>query len=54
MSFVDDIAAGVDALGVKNAGIIYGIALTDFESVQARDQFLSMISGKPVGGISAD
>jgi len=52
MSFVNDVAAGVDALGVQNAGVIYGIAMTDFESTQKRDEFLAIISGKPIGGSS--
>ena len=46
MSFVENVAAAVDALGVQHAGIIYGIALTDFESTQKRDEFLTLISGK--------
>jgi nucleoid-associated protein YejK len=45
VSFVDDIAAAVDALGVKAAGIVYGIALTPWESDQQRDEFLSYITG---------
>lgn len=45
MSFVDDVAAAVDALGVKAAGIVYGIAMTPWESDQQRDEFLKFITG---------
>jgi hypothetical protein len=50
VSFVEDIAAAVDALGVERAGVVYGIALTHFESPEKRDEFLSIISGKEIGG----
>jgi hypothetical protein len=46
VSFVEDIAAAVDALGVEAVGVIYGLGLTDWESDQKRDEFLELISGK--------
>ena len=52
MSFVEDVAAAVDALGVENAGVIYGIALTDFGSPEKRDEFLSIISNKDIVNVA--
>lgn len=44
MSFVDDIAAAVDALGVEAVGIVYGIGMTPWESNQERDDFLRIVT----------
>ncbi len=49
MSFVNNIAAAVDALGVEAAGVVYGIALTPWESDQERDEFLRLVSGRRDG-----
>lgn len=49
MSFVDDIAAAVDAIGVEAAGVVYGIGLTQWSSDQERDDFLALISGNQNG-----
>lgn len=46
MSFVNNIAAAVDALGVEAAGVVYGIALTPWESDEERDEFLRLVSGQ--------
>lgn len=44
--FVDDVAAAVDALGVEPVGIIWGIGLTNWQSAEERDAFLSTLTGK--------
>lgn len=41
--FEENIAAAVDALGLENAGIIFGIGMTDWETTAERDDFLSRI-----------
>jgi len=46
VSFVNNIAAAVDALGVEAAGVVYGIALTPWESDEERDEFLRLVSGQ--------
>lgn len=46
MSFVNNIAAAVDAIGVEAAGVVYGIALTPWESDEERDEFLRLVSGQ--------
>jgi len=45
-SFIEDIAAAVDVLGVKAAGVVWGIGKTDWESPEQRDEFLAYISQK--------
>lgn len=50
MKFVENIAAAVEALGVEKTGIVYGIALTNWESDQKRDEFLRLVSGKSITG----
>lgn len=40
LNFVNNIAAGIDALGVRNATIVYGLARVDWETVEDRDAFL--------------
>ena len=49
-SFVDDIAAAVDALGPEPVGIIWGIGMTNWETAEARDEFLAAITGKDQNG----
>jgi hypothetical protein len=46
VSFVEDIAAAVDALGVEAVGVVYGLGLTDWESDEKRDEFLSLLTGQ--------
>lgn len=48
-SLPEDIAAAVDALGVEAVGVIWGIGMTDWESAEQRDAFLSEITGKQRG-----
>lgn len=50
-SFVEDVAAAVDALGVDKVGLVWGIGLTNWESAEQRDEFLRLVaaSGKPKG-----
>lgn len=48
-SFVEDLAAAVDALGPEHVGIVWGIALTDWESAEQRDSFLKSIKSQPGG-----
>ena len=43
-TFFENIAAGVDALGVENAPIIWGIARTIWPTAVARDDFLALIA----------
>lgn len=45
MSFVDDIAAAVDAIGVEAVGIVWGLGMTPWESDTDRDNFLATITG---------
>lgn len=40
-SFVNNIAAGVDALGLRNAPIVYALAQIPWESVEDRDAFFA-------------
>ncbi len=46
MSFQENLAAAVDAVGFRNVGIVWGLAMTPWESTEQRDEFLSLISGK--------
>jgi hypothetical protein len=50
VKFIENIAAAVEAFGVEQAGIVYGIALTNWESDQKRDEFLRLVSGKSITG----
>jgi nucleoid-associated protein YejK len=50
VKFIENVAAAVEALGVEKAGIVYGIAMTDWESDQKRDDFLRLVSGKSITG----
>jgi hypothetical protein len=44
-SFIENVAAGVDTLGVKYAPIIYGLAQVQWESPEDRDAVLSFLAG---------
>lgn len=46
MSFVDDIAAAVDAIGLKSVGVVYGIGMTPWKDDAERDGFLRLITEK--------
>lgn len=43
--FVDNIAAGVDALGLENAPVIWQLAHVQWASPQERDQFFAELGG---------
>lgn len=45
MSFVDDIAAAVDAFGVRSVGVVYGIGMTPWQSDEERDGFINLLKG---------
>lgn len=49
MSFVDDIAAAVDAFGVRSVGVVYGIGMTPWKSDEERDGFISLMKGEANG-----
>ena len=40
LNFVDNIDAGVKALGLRNAVIVYGLARVKWDSIEDRDAFL--------------
>jgi hypothetical protein len=44
--FISDLSAAVDHLGVTPVGIVWGIAHTNWESADQRDEFLGLLSGK--------
>jgi hypothetical protein len=50
VSFVDDIAAAVDAFGVQAAGVVYGIGLTPWKSDEERDGFLKTVTSGVTNG----
>lgn len=43
LSFVNNISAGVDAVGLRNAPIIFGLAKVQWNSVEDRDAFLAWV-----------
>lgn len=43
LSFVNNIAAGVDAVGLRNAPIIFGLAKVQWNSPEDRDAFLAWV-----------
>ena len=43
LSFVNNIAAGVDAVGLRNAPVIFGLAKVQWNSVEDRDAFLAWV-----------
>lgn len=45
-SWIENVAAAVDRLGVEPAGVVWGIAMTDWSSVEERDAFLDAITRK--------
>jgi hypothetical protein len=50
MSFVDDLAAFTDALGVENAPIIFDLAQVPWPSDENRDEFIQALTGKVTNG----
>lgn len=46
MSYVDDIAAVVDAIGLRSVGVVWGLGMTQWKSEAERDEFLGQITGK--------
>jgi hypothetical protein len=46
-TFVENIAAGVEALGLKNAPIIFSLAKIRWETTDDRDAVLSFLGGDP-------
>lgn len=49
-SFVEDVAAAVDALGVEPVGVIWGIGLANWSSADERDEFLALLTGRGASG----
>lgn len=45
MTFVENIAAAVDAFGVRSVGVVYGIGMTPWKSDDERDGFLELLKG---------
>ena len=43
LTFVDNIAAGVDKLGLENTPIIFALAKVRWESIEDRDAILSYL-----------
>lgn len=48
-SFEEDIAAAVDAVGIEKIGLIWGVGMTPWNSVEDRDAFLADVT-RPAGG----
>jgi hypothetical protein len=46
MTYVDNIAAVVDAIGMRSVGVVWGLGMTQWESEEQRDSFLAQITGK--------
>lgn len=44
-TFVENIAAGVEALGLKNAPLIYSLARIQWDNPQERDAVLNFLGG---------
>lgn len=44
-SFIENISAAVERIGVEAVGIIMGIGRTNWETAEQRDAFLDAISG---------
>lgn len=44
MAFEDDIAAAVDTFGVQNIGLVWGLGMAQWKSVEERDEFLRAAS----------
>lgn len=47
--FVDNVASGVEALGLENAPLVYALARVNWESREDRDEVLGWIGGKQNG-----
>lgn len=47
-SFIENVSAAVDRLGVEAVGIILGIGRTNWETAEQRDKFLDAISGDAI------
>ena len=45
LSFVNNIAAGVDAIGLENSPIIYALSKVQWESVEDRDAVYQWMGG---------
>lgn len=52
LNFVNNVAAGVDHLGVQNAPIIYALAKVNWESVEDRDAVFAWMGGQQGGSAS--
>lgn len=46
MSFQDDIAAAVEAFGVEDVGLIWGLGMAPWVSDERRDAFLTAAKNK--------
>jgi len=47
-SFIENVSAAVDRLGVEAVGIVLGIGRTNWETSEQRDTFLDAISGERI------
>ena len=47
-SFIENVSAAVDKLGVESVGIIMGIGRTNWETSDQRDRFLEAIAGESI------
>lgn len=47
-SFIDNVSAAVDRLGVEAVGIVLGIGRTNWETAEQRDSFLDAIAGDAI------
>ena len=47
-SFIENVSAAVDRLGVEAVGIVMGIGRTNWETAEQRDAFLDAIIGDPI------
>lgn len=45
MTFIDDITAAAEAVGIEKVGLVFGIAFTPWESDEQRDKFLGLLRG---------
>jgi hypothetical protein len=46
LSFLDNLAAAADAVGVENADMALGLARVNWQSVQEREEFLQALTGR--------
>lgn len=47
-SFIENVSAAVDRLGVEAVGIVLGIGRTNWATAEQRDKFLDAIGGEPI------